>query len=76
MYVKLQSKLTAKESIENIYQIVQNKYCLPLAECLLVHPGWFKRHFSLFAIRGIFHSKRRSAVSFACNFTYIFGSVV
>ena len=36
-----------------MYQIVQNKYCLPLAECLHVHPGWFKRIFSLFAIRGI-----------------------
>ena len=28
MYVKLQAKLTAKES--NIYQIVQNKYCFAL----------------------------------------------
>ena len=40
MYVKLQAKLTAKES--KYYQIVQNKHRLPYAECVLVHPGWVK----------------------------------
>ena len=33
------------------------KTCIPLPECLLVHPGRFKFNgiFSLFAVRGLVH---------------------
>ena len=47
MYVKLQAKLTAKES--NIYQIVQNKDCFALIPLSILFPGQYLVYFTTFS---------------------------